>query len=113
MGDLASPISAFLRDMCVLEPLASVPAAVLYEAWRSWCQEHGRDVVGDEAAFGRDLHAAIPELSKSRLRKNSVRVVHYTNIRLRTPLDPDQEPEIPRGDSEPGLPMDGAAETPF
>jgi putative DNA primase/helicase len=53
MGDLASPISAFLRDRCVIEPQACVPAAALYEAWRSWCQEHGRDVVGDEAAFGR------------------------------------------------------------
>ena len=60
---------------------------------RSWCQEHGRDVVGDEASFGRDLHAAIPGLSKSRLRKDSVRVVHYMNIRLRTELDPDLEPD--------------------
>jgi putative DNA primase/helicase len=94
MGDLASPISSFLRDQCVLEPNACVPAAALYETWRSWCQEHGRDVVGDEAAFGRDLHAAIPGLSKSRLRKDSVRVVHYTNIRLRTPLDPDPEVEL-------------------
>jgi putative DNA primase/helicase len=89
MGDLASPISAFLRDRCVIEPQACVAAAALYEEWRSWCQEHGRDVVGDEAAFGRDLHAAIPGLSKSRLRKDSVRIVHYMNIRLRTPLDPD------------------------
>ena len=82
MEDLASPISAFLRDRCVVDPLAIVPAATLYEAWRSWCQEHGRDAVGDEPSFGKDLHAAIPGLSKSRPRQNAVRVTHYLGVGL-------------------------------
>jgi putative DNA primase/helicase len=96
MGELASPISAFLRERCVFEPQSCVPAATLYESWRAWCQEHGRDAVGDEAAFGKDLHAAIPGLTKTRLRRDSIRIVHYARIRLRTPLDPD--PESPGGD---------------
>jgi putative DNA primase/helicase len=75
-----------------MEPQAIVPTAALYEAWRSWCQEHGRDAVGDEPSFGKDLHAVIPGLSKSRPRLNSVRVTHYVGIRLRTPLDSDFEP---------------------
>lgn len=99
MGELASPISSFLRDRCVLEPQSRVAAAALYDAWRSWCQEHGRDVVGDEAAFGRDLHAAIPGLTKSRPRnQDSMRVVHYVGLRLRTPLDPDADPDPDLGD---------------
>ena len=47
-------------------PRRYVPVGALYEAWRSWCQEHGRDAVGDEPSFGSDLHAAIPGLSKCR-----------------------------------------------
>ena len=41
--------------------------------------------VGDEQSFGRDLHAAIPGLTKSRNRQNSARVTHYVGIRLSTP----------------------------
>ena len=80
-------------DRCVIDPLASVPVGTLYESWRTWCQEHGRDAVGDEPSFGKDLHAAIPGLSKSRHRQNSARVTHYTGIRLRTLLDADPESE--------------------
>jgi putative DNA primase/helicase len=91
MQDLGSPISAFLRDRCVLEAQASVAVAVIYEAWRYWCQEHGRDAVGDEPSLGGDLHAAIPGLAKSRFREGGTRVAHYRGIRLRTPLDADAD----------------------
>ena len=103
MDELASPISVFLEDRCVLDPRDCVPVAALYEAWRSWCQEHGRDAIGDEQSFGRDLHAAIPGLTKSRHRRDSVRVPHYNGIRLRTPLDPDGDLDgpVPTG-SKPG-----------
>jgi putative DNA primase/helicase len=94
MDELASPISAFLEERCVLDPADSVPVSTLYEAWRSWCQEHGRDAIGDEQSFGRDLHAAIPGLTKSRHRKDSVRIAHYNGIRLRTPMDPDPDPDL-------------------
>jgi len=93
MEELVSTISAFLRDRCVIDPLAIVPSATLYEAWRSWCQEHGHDAVGDEPSFGKDLHAAIPGLSKSRPRQNAARVTHYVSIRLRTSLESDPDLE--------------------
>lgn len=109
MEDLGSPISAFLRDRCVLDPREIVPVATLYDAWRGWCQEHGRDAVGDEPSFGRDLHAAIPGLSKSRLRQGPQRITHYRGIRLRTPLDPDQEP----ADQEAPTTAAASAEPPF
>ena len=111
MEDLASPISAFLRDRCVVDPLAIMPAATFYEAWRSWCQEHGRDAVGDEPSFGKDLHAAIPGLSKSQPRQNAARVTHYLGIRLRTPLDSD--PDSPSRDGHATGPGDPGSEPPF
>jgi putative DNA primase/helicase len=67
--ELGSPISAFLRDRCVLETDGVVSAAQLYDAWRGWCHEHGRDAVGEESTFGRDLHAVIPGLTKRRFRQ--------------------------------------------
>ncbi len=109
MEELESPISAFLGDRCVLDPREIVPVATLYKVWRSWCQEHGRDAVGDQPSFGPDLHAASPGLSKSRLRQGSLRITPYRGIRLCTPLAPDQEP----ADEEPPTTAEAFAEPPF
>jgi putative DNA primase/helicase len=89
MDELASPIAAFLRDRCIVEPEANCPVPALYEAWRSWCQEHGRESVGDEHSFGRDLHAAIPGLTTIRPRTPMGRLRHYHGVRLRTAVDPE------------------------
>jgi putative DNA primase/helicase len=91
MEDLGSPISAFLRERCVVGPGESTPVSALYETWRSWCQEQGRDAIGDEPSFGRDLRAAVPGVSKSRFRQGTARIAHYRGIRLRTPLDQDHD----------------------
>ena len=89
MDELTSPIAAFLRDRCIVEADATCPVAAIYDAWRSWCQEHGRDAVGDGHSFGRDLHAAIPNLTTIRPRTSLGRLRHYQGIRLRTAVDPD------------------------
>ena len=82
MDELASPIASFLRDRCVIEDDATCPVPTLYEAWRSWCQERGREAVGDEHSFGRDLHAVIPGLATTRPRTPLGRLRHYQGIRL-------------------------------
>ncbi len=89
MDELTSPIAAFLGDRCVLEPDATCPVAAMYESWRSWCQEHGRDAIGDGHSFGRDLHAAVPALTTIRPRTALGRLRYYQGIRLRTAIDPD------------------------
>lgn len=89
MDEMASPIATFLDERCVLEPEATITSTALYDAWRAWCRDHGRDAVGDEQSLGRDLHAVMPGLTKSRLRIGAVRTVHYNGLRLRTLLDPD------------------------
>ena len=91
MDELASPIAAFLRDRCVIEPDGICSVASIYEAWRAWCQHHGRDSIGDGHSFGRDLHAAVPGLTTIRPRTQSGRVRQYLGIRLRTPLDADTD----------------------
>jgi putative DNA primase/helicase len=93
MDELASPIAAFLRDRCIVEADAICPVPAMYEAWRSWCQERGRDAVGDEHSFGRDLHAAIPALATIRPRTPLGRLRHYQGVRLRTTVDADADTE--------------------
>lgn len=85
MQDLASPISAFLRETCILEPGGEVPVQKLYTAWRDWCREHGRDQPGTEQTFGRDIAAAAAGVRISRKRIEDQRVRYYTGLRLREP----------------------------
>ena len=89
MEDLASPIASFVRDTCIVEAGAQVPTSKLYEVWRDWCKEHGRDQPGTEQTFGRDVAAAVPAVGHARPRINGERVRMYVGIRLRNPDDPE------------------------
>lgn len=62
LEDLGSPIGAFVRDKCVIDPSQVVLAADLYEAFTAWCGEQGRGMVSTLQTFGRDLRAAVPGL---------------------------------------------------
>ncbi len=68
MEDLASPISRFLRDRCVLNPTARSSVDEMYTAWREWCMQNGHRYPGTKESFGRDLHAAVPKLRTVQLR---------------------------------------------
>lgn len=58
--DLGSPEAAFLRECTVMREGASVSTTMLYNAWQSWCKDHGREFVGNTATFGRNVRAALP-----------------------------------------------------
>lgn len=62
MEDLASPVGAFLRERCIIEPGRRISCERLYTAWRDWCQKQGRDHPGNIQWFGRDLRAAVPAI---------------------------------------------------
>jgi putative DNA primase/helicase len=83
LEDLASPVSAFLRDRCLLVPDLLVPKADLYAAWRRWGEEQGRGWHCDAATFGRDLFAACPDVGESQPRIEGQRVRCYTGVALR------------------------------
>jgi P4 family phage/plasmid primase-like protien len=61
LEDLASPIGAFLRDWCVVEPSASEHVGTLYDAWCQYCQSQGMPP-GSNSVFGRNLLANRPEV---------------------------------------------------
>ncbi len=99
MEDLASPISAFLRECCVQDPAATVPVRDMYAAWCEWCREHGRDRPGTEQTFGRDIAAAAPAVRMFRPRINGQRPRHYSGLRLCAstdhPTDDGDNDELP------------------
>jgi putative DNA primase/helicase len=97
MEDLASPVGAFLRECCRVEPGATVEVSALYTAWRNWCDDHGRKEPGTEQMFGRDIRAAVPTVSVRRPKQSGERWREYVGIRLRMPGEADETEVGPRG----------------
>ena len=87
MGDIASPISAFVRDCCLVDPAAVVTVDTLYDRWKSWSTDQGRDRVTAKNTFGAELLAALPEIRQTRPRQDGDRVYCYQGIELRPDFD--------------------------
>jgi putative DNA primase/helicase len=81
MMDLASPISAFVRECCVRNPHAIVGRDELYAAWQKWAFENGH-IPGAKSTFGRDLHAVVPDVKETRPWVEGERIRYYTRIGL-------------------------------
>ncbi|MFZ5446992.1 MAG: phage/plasmid primase, P4 family [Myxococcota bacterium] len=82
LAELASPIKAFAEERCVVAPGASVDVAALFEAWRAWSFEHGREHPGSKQIFGRNLTAAFPHVRTVQARVNGGRERRYEGIGL-------------------------------
>ena len=81
MMDLASPVSAFVRDRCVRKPDASVLVDDLYSAWKSWAEDNGHQA-GAKSTFGRNLRAVVPEVKITQPTIGAKRVKCYAYIGL-------------------------------
>lgn len=64
--DLSSPVGAFLRERCIVEPGRRALCDALFAAWRGWCEADGRTGVGTKQTFGRNLAAAAPGVTRRR-----------------------------------------------
>jgi len=91
--DLASPVSAFIRERCTVAPGRSIEVSVLFTAWQCWCQATGRASAGNIQSFGRDLRAAIPGLRTSQARADGGRIRSYDGIDLGTGAAAREEAE--------------------
>jgi len=83
LEDLSSPVSAFLRDECVVRGGATASCGSLYERWRSWCNKNGRDRPGTLQVFSRNVHAAMPWLKSPRQRSDGKRVQSWEGLELK------------------------------
>ena len=77
--DLSSPVSAFVRDECIVGAGHCVLVDTLYDAWKAWCNAEGRQSVSTKQTFGRDLSAAVSGV----MRRRSTEVPFYEGIALR------------------------------
>lgn len=78
----SSPVTAFIADRCVVGPGREIVMSELYAAWRSWCQEQGRDHPGTQNSFGRQLRAALPDLQTATVRRGSTTTKVYRGVDL-------------------------------
>ncbi|OBI08634.1 hypothetical protein A5715_00625 [Mycolicibacter heraklionensis] len=102
--DLASPVSAFVRDCCTRGQDHRVERDRLYAAWKLWCVDAGHEH-GSKATFGRNLAAVVPDLGTARPRVGGTPIRYYTHIGL-APGSPGSD-LIPAGRSikdDPGDP---------
>jgi putative DNA primase/helicase len=83
LEEMSSPVSAFLREQCVIEPGRQVPVRDLFQRWQAWCQATGRDYPGSVQTLGRDLHSLVPALRQIRTNSEGARERIYRGIGLR------------------------------
>jgi putative DNA primase/helicase len=67
LQELASPVAAFVRDLCEVEPEHEIPVEELWRVWREWAEDNGHGKGGTKQLFGRNLRAALPQLKLRRL----------------------------------------------
>jgi putative DNA primase/helicase len=83
LEDLASPVNAFVRDMCVRGPDESVLVDELWKAWRSWSEENGYGRT-TKTVFGRDLRAVMQgRMKRGRVTVDGKRKPAYFGVGLR------------------------------
>ena len=66
LADLSSPITAFVRECCVLGPEHQATMGDLFGRWQVWCRATGRDHTGTRETFARDLWASVPGMRQER-----------------------------------------------
>ena len=87
-ANLSSPESAFVKERCQSDSGATVAHRQLFEAWKLWCEDNGRDRPGTAQTFGRNLRARLPWLKTRRLGGRGESERTWQGLRL---MDPPPE----------------------
>jgi putative DNA primase/helicase len=61
LQELASPVAAFVRDRCQIDPVLEVAVDEIYKAWQQWAEDNGQRKKTKQN-FSRDLRAAVPHV---------------------------------------------------
>ena len=83
LHDLGSPIEAFIRDRCIVEPGKTVVIAQLFAEYESWCKGRGLESPTDSQAFGSLIRDALPGIAARQRRIDGKPIWHYVGIGLR------------------------------
>ena len=81
---LASPVSEFVAEECVLGPDQDVTVEDIWKRWKEWAERNGHQT-SHRHLFGRNLRAATGfQIKQVRPRSDEGRFRAYTGIGLRT-----------------------------
>jgi len=80
LEDLGSPISAFLRDKCIIAPGRAVACSDLFDEWKLWSDSQNQGNAGTLQTFGRDIRSAVPGLRTINARSEDGRSRVYDGI---------------------------------
>ncbi len=85
LADLASPVGAFVREVCIVDPRYSTECGKLFSAWVAWCRDNNLDHPGTTQMFSRNLGAAVPgaQTVQRRIPNTEERERVYAGICLR------------------------------
>jgi putative DNA primase/helicase len=107
LSDLASPVSAFVRDRCEIRPGGESEKDELFKAYKEWCESEGMKPE-TKAVLIRDLKAAYPEIKQVRPRVGDKRRHLVRGLQLKTPLTTPDHPHQYRGSDADHIPDHGA-----
>jgi putative DNA primase/helicase len=82
LEDLTSPVGAFVRDCCAVDPAAVTPCQDLFRAYCGWARATGRKFIDHAATLGKHLRAVLASLRKTQRTVNGKKVWFYAGIRL-------------------------------
>lgn len=86
LEDLASPVAAFVREVCEEAPHAQVAVKVLFREWSHWAEDNGM-YCGDSSTFGRNLRAVVPSLRTAQPRNKGGRERVFRGIGIASSVD--------------------------
>jgi putative DNA primase/helicase len=73
-----------VRERCIVGPEFVAPVSDLFDEWKSWCVEHGRQRHGTRETFAKDLRAKLSGITRTQPRTAKGRIRAYKGIGLRS-----------------------------
>ena len=72
-----------MRDECEVGPLFEADVDDVFEAWKTWCDNMGRDHHGTKQTFGRDLRAVVSKLETKQVRSGGKQRRRFVGVGLK------------------------------
>jgi hypothetical protein len=80
MRKLGTPVTQWAAERAEIATDGRWECKEAFTDWRGWAEATGH-FPGNEGTFGRNLHAAFPQVEKVRGRVGTERIHHYVGIR--------------------------------
>lgn len=84
LGDLASPVGAWVRECCDVGPHKTLLCDLAYSEFKEWCKANGHEHVPTLTTFGRDLKAATG--ARRERETTGARTRFYDGVTLKRPV---------------------------